>query len=107
MNLAILQIEVGLWARKNFPKAEPIDPFLGMVEELGELAHAKLKMKQGIRGTPLEHQANIEDSIADLFIFAADYCERNNLNLDTIVTRTWNQVKQRDWIKYPKNGKTE
>jgi len=80
-----LQAEVGEWSCKNFPNNEPFDPFYGMIEEIGELAHAILKKKQGIRGTPEEHDAAIKDAIADCMIFATDYCCRNYFDLSKLV----------------------
>ena len=78
-----------------------------MVEELGELSHGLLKQEQSIRGTFEEHELKIKDSIADLFIFAADFCNARGYNLEEILEETWNSVRTRDWVKYPKNGRTE
>jgi len=45
---------------------------LGLLEEMGEYAHAQLKMEQGIRGTKEEHLASQHDAIADIVIFFCD-----------------------------------
>ena len=37
--------------------------FLWFMEEVGELAHAYLKMEQGIRGNADEHTANMKDAV--------------------------------------------
>ena len=67
MNLRILQKKLIPWRRRNFGGAvQSWQPLLGMVEEIGELSHAYLKRKQGIRGTKKEHEAAIKDSLADL-----------------------------------------
>jgi NTP pyrophosphatase (non-canonical NTP hydrolase) len=107
MTLLQLQFEVAEWGRRNFPNALPYQPLLGAQEEIGELAHAHLKMEQGIRGTRLEHIDAKCDAVADCVIFLAHYCELNGLEFSVLVEEVWNQVKQRDWIKFPKNGKTE
>lgn len=61
------------WVAKNFPPAEGEvpgnDSILGCIEELGELAHAHLKAKQGIRGTQKEHDAAMQDAIGDLIVY--------------------------------------
>lgn len=62
------------WAARNFPNSHggegaPGDSIIGVVEELGELAHAHLKLKQGIRGTPEEHLENARDALGDLMIY--------------------------------------
>lgn len=107
ITLTRLQEEVYVWSHHNFPKAEPGDPLLGMIEELGELAHAFLKAKQGIRGTPEKHHADMEDAIGDLLIYMADFCGRNNIDLQRVLEDIWDDVGMRDWVKFPKNGRTE
>lgn len=61
------------WTQKNFPPYDGEipgnDSVLGCIEELGELAHAHLKNKQGIRGTPEEHEVAAKDAIGDLVIY--------------------------------------
>ena len=107
MTFKQLQIEVTEWGKHNFPDAEPVDPLLGAQEEIGELSHAHLKMRQGIRGTFQEHQLAKGDALADCIIFLAHYCALNNLNLQAEVETAWASVKERDWKKYPKNGVDE
>ncbi len=104
---AVLQAQVGLWSRRNFPKNKPYFPLLGAFEECGELAHAHLKQEQGIRGTIAEHEAAKKDAVADIVIYLADYCERHDIDMASAVEETWDQVRTRDWIKFPKNGRTE
>ena len=107
MKIQDIQKEIAEWGQYNFPNSEPNDKLMGVMEELGELCHAVLKRKQKIRGTKYEHDAAEADAIADLFIFLCHYCSLRGLNLEAIILQTWNQVKQRDWIKFPKNGLTE
>ena len=104
LNFAKLQREVGAWSRKNFPNNTPENPFLGMVEELGELAHALLKAKQGIRGTAEQHEAAAKDAIGDLLVYMADFCERKGWSMQEIIESVWAVVKQRDWTKNKKDG---
>lgn len=99
-----LQAEVGEWSRKNFPNNTPDNPFKGMVEELGELAHALLKKEQGIRGTAEEHDAAAKDAVGDLIIYTADFCERRGWKLQEIVKTVWDVVKGRDWTKNKQDG---
>src|SRR5947209_12487609 len=54
----------------------------GIFEEAGEIAHARLKRAQGIRGTAAEHDAAEKDALADLFIFLCDYCSRSEIDLE-------------------------
>lgn len=107
LNWTMLQAELYPWAIHNFPNATPMQPFMGMVEELGELSHALLKKEQGIRGTVEEHDEAIVDALADIAIYMADFANRNDINLQNVIERVWNKVSQRDWINFPKNGVSE
>lgn len=105
IDLLKLQNEVAVWSKKNFPMKQPHQPLLGAIEELGELAHAHLKQEQNIREH--DYDAAIKDAVADCIIFLCDYCCQKGINLDYEVYSTWKEVSSRDWIKYPKNGKSE
>jgi len=104
LNFKKLQAAQKLWVKHNFPNRESYYPLLGMIEELGELAHAHLKMLQNIRGTKQKHQTEKGDAIGDIVIYMSDYCTANDINFQDIVEAAWDEVKQRDWIKYPING---
>lgn len=69
-----LQSEVARWAEKNFPTSPPSHQILGLIEEFGELAHARLKSEQGIRGDASAHTAAARDAVADSFIFFMHAC---------------------------------
>lgn len=103
-----IQVECALWQAKNFPasREKPVHPLLGMVEELGELAHAFLKCEQGIRGTPAEHTAAKKDAVGDMLIFLMDFCTQNGWKVSDVLNETWEGVKTRDWTKNKTDGKT-
>ena len=96
MNLSQLQAEVARWALHNFPNQTPIETLLGVGEEVGELYHAFLKRLQHIRMDE-DHDAGIDDAVADIVIFLAHFCDLEGISLDDCVNRTWNKVKKRDW----------
>lgn len=101
-----LQAEVFAWQTKNFGEQESENSLLGCVEEVGELCHAVLKQRQGIRGTPEEHVEAAKDSIGDLMIFLLNYCSGRGWSLEEILLGTWAEVSKRDWIKFPHDGLT-
>lgn len=107
ITLRQLQDEQKTWVAHNFGARPVLQPFIGMVEELGELAHAILKLWQGIRGSPEELEAEAKDALADLIVFACDYATSRGWDLETLLGDTWAEVKQRDFKKYPRNGRTE
>lgn len=98
-----LQEEIGDWAKRNFPGAEPWTCLLGLQEELGELSHAWLKRRQKIRQEE-DHVANIGDSVGDIFVYLAHFCELEGLDLQNCVTECWGKVGQRDWTAEREEG---
>lgn len=99
-----LQCGVKEWAEHNFGEQKPYRPLLGVTEEVGELAHAQLKMEQGIRGSVGEHIAEAKDAVGDIIIYLADYCARSGFDMQTIIEEVWGKVSQRDWKKNPETG---
>lgn len=113
MDFQRLQSEVDTWALKNFGlyrglirhnNVEGFPQLMGVMEEVGELAHAHLKEYQGIRGSTIEHQNKARDAIGDIIIYLADYCSIRGFNLQTIVENTWDLVKRRDWVNNKETG---
>jgi NTP pyrophosphatase (non-canonical NTP hydrolase) len=102
-----LQDEVNEWSLRNFGPKNPATThrtLLGVMEEVGELAHARLKEEQGIRGTPEEHQAAATDAIGDIVIYLADFCNACGYDFQAIMDNTWDTVKLRNWKKDPVKG---
>ena len=95
------------WSEYNFPGQSPQESFEGMVEELGELAHARLKNRQGIRKGNIDWVNKEKDALGDMFIYWLDYCNRSGYDAEQIIKDTWDEIKDRDWREYPKNGRTE
>lgn len=107
ISLTQLQEELKPWQLHNFGNRPSWMPLLGACEEIGELAHAHLKQAQGIRGTPEEHIAKKKDAVCDAIVFLADYCNAEGIDLEATLAATWAEVKQRDFKKFPLNGRTE
>lgn len=105
MRLSELQEESRKWLAHNFPNQVKHQALLGVVEEVGELSHAFLKSEQGIRGTKEEHLDAMVDAIGDITIYLASFCNTNGINFEAAVILAWGAVSQRDWIKYPSNGR--
>ena len=104
ITLSQLQAEHESWVKKNFPDEELEDSILGMVEEMGELAHHYLKRKQDIRGDQAHHYSEMLDALADLIIFGAGAATQLGVDYGDLVTATWEQVKKRDWTKNRQTG---
>ena len=82
------------WHDHNFPTSTAEDMLIGVVEEVGELAHANLKSRQV--GENLE--ADERDAIGDIIIFLIGYCNKRNFSVMDIIRQTWDEVKQRDYV---------
>ena len=100
------QYEHSRWLDRNFPGQRGFEPLLGLVEEVGELSHAHLKLAQGIRGTRDELIAQKEDAVGDIFIYLISYCCANELSLRNCIEDTWHRVQARDWVANPQDGIT-
>ena len=98
-----VQSELKDWVEYNFGGRPTYHPLLGVVEEVGELSHAFLKMEQGIR-VEENHEENIRDAIGDILIYLLDFCNAIGVDSEDILKETWNNVKLRDWVKYPEGG---
>ena len=93
------------WRQQNFPDTEPWEALAGLMEEVGELAHAHLKGKWGIRG--MKGKAIVtkkRDAVGDIFIFLMSYCNDNDLDLESCITDAWAEVQARDWQANPQTG---
>jgi hypothetical protein len=106
MDLFQLQTEVEAWRDKNFPGWSLEDCLFGMMEEMGEIAHAHLKHKQGIRGMTSEVEAvdKMMDGICDFVIFATGVFSKVGRDFQAELEHTWHHVKQRDWVADPIAG---
>lgn len=102
LDVGNMQLEHREWRDKNFPEAEPWEALLGLQEEVGELAHAHLKGKWGIRGMSGEALAAAKmDAVGDIFIYLMSYADTNSLDLEHCIRVTWDRVLKRDWVADP------
>lgn len=107
MTIIDLQTKFHQWHKHNFPNATWDEPLMGMVEEMGELHHALLKQKQGIRGTFDHHEGKAKDAIGDMMVFMMHFLNLKGWDLEMIMLEVYNEVSKRDWVKFPKNGINE
>lgn len=104
--LTFLQRESQKWREHSFPPEHRTVELqvLGVCEEAGELAHAILKMKQGIRGDEVQHMAEATDAIGDIVIYLAGVASSLNTSLHACVYKAWLEVADRDWSQYKESG---
>jgi NTP pyrophosphatase (non-canonical NTP hydrolase) len=101
-----MQMEHEGWQKKNFAaNATGDNSFLGMMEEMGEMAHAMLKLKQGIRDMDyVKARELIIDGHCDLIIFSFGLANDLGYDLESELQLVWDKVKQRDWVTNPSNA---
>jgi len=109
------QQEIHEWSLKNFPEQTATQSLLGVVEEVGELAHHVLKKQQNITQHE-DHDCEIKDAIGDIVIFLSEFCSRSGIDLEECVEEVWGRVQKRtrkgwgddrepgsiDWSKPPR-----
>lgn len=91
-----MQEDHKLWAFQNFGpdmKSNLIDPVIGVIEEVGEFAHAFLKKKQKIRGTAAEHDANMKDALCDIGIFLMHFSSKCSIQYADVLLRAENHYE--------------
>ncbi len=70
---------------------------------LGHLAHAHLKMSQGIRNNE-DHNNTKMNSVGAIVALLKVLMEYQSDDLTDVVGRIWGEVKMRDWKRWPKTG---
>lgn len=105
--IAEMQDELKEWTDINFPEAVWEDAFMGVTEEVGELAHALLKQKQNIRGDKWELEDAAKDAVADTIIYLFHLCTLRGWDLESILIETIGQITDRNWNDNPLDGVNE
>jgi NTP pyrophosphatase (non-canonical NTP hydrolase) len=109
------QTEVAQWATANFGDNNgygAMAPMMGMVEEVGELYHVRLKAIQRIRESARRESADAKDeeeadALGDILVYMLDYAARRGYRLSECFLLAWDSVKRRDWRANPETGKEE
>lgn len=97
-----LQVKLARWQVANFGAGELGDLALGVAEEAGELCHAVLKHKQGIRGMHGEDfRAAAGDAIADCMIYLFQVATSLRLDVPSLLSAIAHDVMSRNWRANP------
>lgn len=90
------------WQETNFGENEVSKNIFGLMEELGELAHAQLKGEQKVRFTSKQFLEMKKDAVGDLVLFLIGYCVAQKFDFNKCLKNSWNVVKRRDYKKIKK-----
>lgn len=104
MDLETLQKKIHNWGGEKFPSAPSYLALIKVMEELGELAsHYIGRIELRVGKEPIEHQQGLEDSVADIVISLCVFCDREHVNLASLVNKTWEEVSKRQFVIKDKN----
>lgn len=78
------------------------EPGMPLLVAVGHVFHHHLKLTQGIRGTPAEHNAGINEGLVQVIVELINIVGEEQL-LEAI-EKTWARVSQRDWKADPEHG---
>jgi NTP pyrophosphatase (non-canonical NTP hydrolase) len=86
------------WRAEAYPETRNIElQALGVCEEAGELAHAVLKYKQGIRGYDRDKtRKEVADAIGDIVIYACGVADQLDIKVSDAIYEAWQHVKERN-----------
>ena len=77
-----------------------------LIANLGALCHAHLKGEQKIRGTEAESQEKKVYALVEILCDLAHFANGLGKTSQECLESAWKEVKKRDWIKFPGDGKT-
>ena len=97
-----MQMNVGAWARHNFPDDDRVCAVGSVTEEVGELLRAARKQKQQIRGTHEEWDAELRKEAGDVLIALFQAADNCGFDLYEAYRLRWNEVALRDFRADPK-----
>jgi NTP pyrophosphatase (non-canonical NTP hydrolase) len=106
-SLNTLQVKMQKWRRAAYPDTATVElQALGVAEEVGELCHAVLKFKQGIRGYDYNKtREEVEDAIGDIIIYAMGVADRFDINMEDALVKTVDHVISRNITQGSDMGK--
>jgi hypothetical protein len=91
----VTQQEYAAWLEKNYGTDQLPMAMFKLAEEFGELNAAVYRGEV--------HK--VGDALGDVYITLLRVAEAYGLNFEACVYNAWDDVKQRDYIKYPDTGK--
>lgn len=97
-SLSTLQQRMHDWRKAAYPDTRGIElQALGVAEESGELAHAVLKYKQGIRGYDFaKTHDEVADAIGDIIIYAMGVADTLDISVEEALCKTVEHVINRN-----------
>jgi len=100
MDLERMQYEVKAHMEDQGVKQTDELMLIGALEELGEVAHALLKYRQGVMGyTPEKFLAEIADGVGDTVIYLSQLCQETGISIETSLMEAADRVLNRTYAE--------
>ncbi len=93
-----------LWKNRIFYDVQTQTKWWDLTPFARAFAHHQLKGEQGIRGTPEEHDAKIQDNCRYVLAHLECICDYLQKNFLITIDSIWSKVRQRDWVKNRANA---
>jgi NTP pyrophosphatase (non-canonical NTP hydrolase) len=98
LDLSDLQTDLHEWQRERFPDSGAEESLMGALEELGELAHATLKGKQGLEGERFSTGPEAEkDAIGDCVVFLMQYASSRGYDIEECIEAAAGEALAREY----------
>jgi len=102
--LRVLQARLKNWEQEQMTSSTLITT-LGIVGEIGELAHAVVKYQQGVRGITGKKLREIaEDALVDALIFILATATHLDIDLQDALNKISEKVLARNWREWPEDA---
>jgi NTP pyrophosphatase (non-canonical NTP hydrolase) len=100
--ISLRQKEFAKWQKDNFGEGSTSDMIHGMSEEVGEMNHAYLKSKQGIRNVTNEKaKEDMADAFGDIVVYGIQCMESLGLDAEEVLKEVFDKVLKRNWKLNP------
>lgn len=93
-----------IWLGRSFLDEKGRKNWSYLVPHARRLAHHDLKGRQGIRGTPAEHETQIMRTCSAILAHLEFVCRYMEIDFLAILDKVWSKVKLRDWTKNKTNA---
>lgn len=101
-----IQAILKVWHSHNFPDITADEQFKLIIEEIGEFARADIKSSRMIKGFTKDiGEQEIINEMGDILVGIYNYCSIKHISVQECIDKAAEKVLQRDWRKFPQNGR--
>ena len=96
-----LQARIDVWHRANFGELSDIFVITKLTEEVGEAAHAAVRMYHGLQGKSVDPESvmHLRDALGDIVFVLMNLANNHGWSLDNIIHEVADEGLARDYTK--------